>query len=231
MVFFITIKTMNNISKAIFVLQLYLLMSSLVSCSTYTIPEDALYPLKIGVLAYDADAEESTLCYIQPGETVITNVGCPYEGADVVNLNLWFALEDGVCTLSSPHEDVQISRLDGNTIFRRESRDFNDRSYSFSESVLREGWLAAAPFGSRSGFHVPFDSEQEGLHTALSTLDGGEYEYYVTVEGTDSGGGKIVTARMKIVNLPKEDSTEKSLLFSVTLEEYTLSDNYMMFLQ
>lgn len=214
------------------VVLLCLVLLTLISCSASTkIDPDLLYPLKIGVLAYDADAEESTLCYIQPGETVITNVGCPYEGADVVNLNLWFALEDGVCTLSSPHEDVQISRLDGNTIFRRESRDFNDRSYSFSESVLREGWLAAAPFGSRSGFHVPFDSEQEGLHTALSTLDGGEYEYYVTVEGTDSGGGKIVTARMKIVNLPKEDSTEKSLLFSITLEEYTLSDNYRMFLQ
>ena len=214
------------------VVLLCLVLLTLISCSASTeIDPDLLYPLKIGVLAYDADAEESTLCYIQPGETVITNVGCPYEGADVVNLNLWFALEDGVCTLFSPHEDVQISRLDGNTIFRRESRDFNNRSYSFSESVLREGWLAAAPFGSRSGFHVPFDSEQEGLHTALSTLDGGEYEYYVTVEGTDSGGGKIVTARMKIVNLPKEDSTEKSLLFSVTLEEYTLSDNYRMFLQ
>lgn len=214
------------------VVLLCLVLLTLISCSASTeINPDLLYPLKIGVLAYDADAEESTLCYIQPGETVITNVGCPYEGADVVNLNLWFALEDGVCTLSSPHEDVQISRLDGNTIFRRESRDFNNRSYSFSESVLREGWLAAAPFGSRSGFHVPFDSEQEGLHTALSTLDGGEYEYYVTVEGTDSGGGKIVTARMKIVNLPKEDSPEKSLLFSVTLEEYTLSDNYRMFLQ
>lgn len=214
------------------VVLLCLVLLTLISCSASTeIDPDLLYPLKIGVLAYDADAEESTLCYIQPGETVITNVGCPYEGADVVNLNLWFALEDGVCTLSSPHEDVQISRLDGNTIFRRESRDFNDRSYSFSESVLREGWLAAAPFGSRSGFHVPFDSEQEGLHTALSTLDGGEYEYYVTVEGTDSGSGKIVTARMKIVNLPKEDSPEKSLLFSVTLEEYTLSDNYRMFLQ
>ena len=214
------------------VVLLCLVLLTLISCSASTeIDPDLLYPLKIGVLAYDADAEESTLCYIQPGETVITNVGCHYEGADVVNLNLWFALEDGVCTLSSPHEDVQISRLDGNTIFRRESRDFNNRSYSFSESVLREGWLAAAPFGSRSGFHVPFDSEQEGLHTALSTLDGGEYEYYVTVEGTDSGGGKIVTARMKIVNLPKEDSPEKSLLFSVTLEEYTLSDNYRMFLQ
>ena len=199
------------------VVLLCLVLLTLISCSASTeIDPDLLYPLKIGVLAYDADAEESTLCYIQPGETVITNVGCPYEGADVVNLNLWYALEDGVCTLSSPHEDVQISRLDGNTIFRRESRDFNDRSYSFSESVLREGWLAAAPFGSRSGFHVPFDSDQEGLHTALST---------------DSGGGKIVTARMKIVNLPKEDSTEKSLLFSVTLEEYTLSDNYRMFLQ
>lgn len=214
------------------VVLLCLVLLTLISCSASTeIDPDLLYPLKIGVLAYDADAEESTLCYIQPGETVITNVGCPYEGADVVNLNLWFALEDGVCTLSSPHEDVQISRLDGNTIFRRESRDFNNRSYSFSESVLRKGWLAAAPFGSRSGFHVPFDSEQEGLHTALSTLDGGEYEYYVTVEGTDSGGGKIVTAHMKIVNLPKEDSTEKSLLFSITLEEYTLSDNYRMFLQ
>lgn len=214
------------------VVLLCLVLLTLISCSASTeIDPDLLYPLKIGVLAYDADAEESTLCYIQPGEMVITNVGCPYEGADVVNLNLWFALEDGVCTLSSPHEDVQISRLDGNTIFRRESRDFNNRSYSFSESVLREGWLAAAPFGSRSGFHVPFDSEQEGLHTALSTLDGGEYEYYVTVEGTDSGGGKIVTARMKIVNLPKEDSPEKSLLFSITLEEYTLSDNYRMFLQ
>lgn len=214
------------------VVLLCLVLLTLISCSASTeIDPDLLYPLKIGVLAYDADAEESTLCYIQPGEMVITNVGCPYEGADVVNLNLWFALEDGVCTLSSPHEDVQISRLDGNTIFRRESRDFNDRSYSFSESVLREGWLAAAPFGSRSGFHVPFDSEQEELHTALSTLDGGEYEYYVTVEGTDSGGGKIVTARMKIVNLPKEDSPEKSLLFSITLEEYTLSDNYRMFLQ
>ena len=115
------------------VVLLCLVLLTLISCSASTeIDPDLLYPLKIGVLAYDADAEESTLCYIQPGETVITNVGCPYEGADVVNLNLWFALEDGVCTLSSPHEDVQISRLDGNTIFRRESRDFNDRSYSFS---------------------------------------------------------------------------------------------------
>ena len=74
------------------VVLLCLVLLTLISCSASTeIDPDLLYTLKIGVLASDADAEESTLCYIQPGETVITNVGCPYEGADVVNLNRWFA--------------------------------------------------------------------------------------------------------------------------------------------
>ena len=36
---------------------------------------------------------------------------------------------------------------------------------------------------------------------------------------------------MKILNLPVKDSDKKSRDYSIELVEYTLSDNYMMFLQ
>ena len=46
-------------------------------------------------------------------------------------------------------------------------------------------------------------------------------------------GKRIVTAKLKVVNLADYENCEdgKSPYYEITLEEYTLSVNYMMFLQ
>ena len=60
-----------------------------------------------------------------------------------------------------------------------------------------------------------------------------EHDYYLTAEAFDLDGKRIVTAKLRVVNLADYENCEdgKSPYYSVTLEEYTLSDNYRMFLQ
>ena len=60
-----------------------------------------------------------------------------------------------------------------------------------------------------------------------------EHDYYLTAVAFDLDGKRIVTTKLKVVNLADYEKCEdgKSPYYSVTLEEYTLSDNYMMFLQ
>lgn len=86
------------------------LLFPLVSCNDYTIPEDAYYPLKIGVLVPTDTApaaDESTLEYIQPGETLVMRSSCSFNGQDLVNLNLEFTVHDGYCIVTSEDEDIQ----------------------------------------------------------------------------------------------------------------------------
>ena len=107
------------------------LLFPLVSCNDYTIPEDAYYPLKIGVLVLNdtaADANECTLQYIQPGETLVMRSGGSFNGQTVVNLNLEFTVHDGYCIVTSEDEDIQICRVEGavpflSCVFRRLGQD------------------------------------------------------------------------------------------------------------
>ena len=90
------------------ILLLLILLLPLVSCNGYTIPEDALYPLKIGVLAVEEGSTVGTLRYIQPGETILTRQSCDYDGETTVNICLSFEIDGGMCTLTAENGDVQI---------------------------------------------------------------------------------------------------------------------------
>ena len=211
------------------------LLFPLVSCNDYTIPEDAYYPLKIGVLVLNdtaADANESTLQYIQPGETLVMRSSCSFNGQDLVNLNLEFTVHDGYCIVTSEDEDIQICRVEGAVPFYHAYfGEWGKMTLAFTGSVYESGWLAIAPLGARTHHVTTWDGAMQGTINRLSEVPAAEHDYWLTAEAYDSDGKKIVTAKMKILNLPFEDSDKKSRDYSIELVEYTLSDNYMMFLQ
>lgn len=110
------------------------------SCSTYTIPEDALYPLKIGVLVLGEPEYDLQLQCIQPGETLITRTGGSYNGEGLVNTNLHFEIADGFCTLTSDNEMWKSA---------------NKKALSrFITNTLATGVICLSPFRKRSAHPV-----------------------------------------------------------------------------
>lgn len=206
------------------------------SCNTsYEISPDAYYPLKIGVLVLNdtaADANECTLQYIQPGETLVMRCSGSFNGQDTVNLNLEFTVHDGYCIVTSEDEDIQICRVEGAVPFYHAYfGDWGKMLFDFTGNVYESGWLAIAPLGAKTHHVTVWDGEMQSTINRLSHVPPAEHEYWLTAKAYDSDGKRIVTAKMKILNLPVKDSDKKSRDYSIELVEYTLSDNYMMFLQ
>lgn len=216
------------------ILLLIVFLFSFYACNDYTISEDALYPLKIGVLVLGEPEYDLQLQCIQPGETLITRTGGSYNGEDLVNTNLHFEIADGFCTLTSDNEDVEICKQKGAMPFyHKYFGNWGSMSFSYSETVGADGWLTITPLGARNG-HITFtDQEMVATYESLSHIPPEEHDYYLTAEAFDLDGKRIVTAKLRVVNLADYEKWEdgKSPYYSVTLEEYTLSDNYMMFLQ
>ena len=203
-------------------------------CNTYTIPEDAYYPLKIGVLVLGEPEWELQLQYIQPGETLITRTGGSYNGEGLVNTNLHFEIADGFCTLTSDNEDVEICKQKGAAPFyHKYFGNWGNMSFSFSETIGSSGWLMIAPLGASNGHITDLPGNFVSTMRKLEQVPPEEHDYYLTAAAFDLDGKRIVTAKLKVVNLADYENCEdgKSPYYEITLEEYTLSDNYMMFLQ
>ena len=203
-------------------------------CNTYTIPEDAYYPLKIGVLVLGEPEWELQLQYIQPGETLITRTGGSYNGEGLVNTNLHFEIADGFCTLTSDNEDVEICKQKGaEPFYHKYFGNWGNMSFSFSETIGSSGWLMIAPLGASNGHITDLPGNFVSTMRKLEQVPPEEHDYYLTAEAYDLDGKRIVTAKLRVVNLADYEKWEdgKSPYYSITLEEYTLSDNYMMFLQ
>ena len=211
------------------------LLFPLVSCNDYTIPEDAYYPLKIGVLVPNDTApaaNECTLQYIHPGETLVMRCSGSFNGQDTVNLNMEFSIDGGYCVVTSEDEDIQICRVEGAVPFYHAYfGDWGKMLFDFTGNVYESGWLAIAPLGANTHHVTVWDGEMQSTINRLSHVPPAEHEYWLTAKAYDSDGKRIVTAKMKILNLPVKDSDKKSRDYSIELVEYTLSDNYMMFLQ
>lgn len=216
------------------ILLLLILLFPLVSCNGYTIPEDALYPLKIGVLVPGESEWELQLQYIQPGETLITQTGGDFNGESLVNTNLHFEIADGFCTLTSDNEDVEICKQKGaEPFYHKYFGNWSDMSFSFSETIGSSGWLMIAPLGASNGHITDLPGNFVSTMRKLEQVPPEEHDYYLTAEAFDLDGKRIVTAKLKVVNLADYEKWEdgKSRYYEITLEEYTLSDNYMLFLQ
>lgn len=215
-------------------LLLLILLLPLVSCSTYTIPEDAYYPLKIGVFSVAEGDTVGTLHYIQPGETILTRQSCDYSNEETVNINLSFEIDGGTCILTSENQDVQLCKQKGAVLFyQKYFGNWEDMSFSFSESVGESGFLAAAPLGGSVHHLTGTGIEFDNTLSTLKSVPAEEHEYYLTVDARTFDGKPVVSAKLKLINLATDDRqrSKKSDYYEVTLEEYTLSDNYRMFLQ
>ena len=220
----------------IFYAVIYLLSlgSMLSGCTDYTIPEDALYPLKIGILVWEEGDSESTLQYLQPGETRVMYSGGTYNGKSIVNTNMEFSIDGGYCVVTSDNKDIEVCRLSGATPFYHEYfGDWARMVFDYTGYVNESGFLALAPLGANNHHITILDGDMQGTLEELHHVPPEEHDYYLTAEAFDADGKRIVKARMKIVNLRCDEPIldYKSPYYSVTLEEYTLSDNYMMFLQ
>lgn len=216
------------------ILLLLILLLPLVSCNGYTIPEDALYPLKIGVLAVEEGSTVGTLRSIQPGETILTRQSCDYDGETTVNICLSFEIDGGMCTLTAENGDVQICKQKGAVPFyKRYFGNWSDMSFSFSKSVGESGSLAVAPLGGMVHHITGTDAAFESTLAALQAIPAGEHDYLLTAKAVAADGKPIATAKLKLVNLPSDNTlrSKKSDYYEITLAEYTLSDNYMLFLQ
>lgn len=203
------------------------------SCyGNYTIPEDAYYPLKIGVfLVADGDTT-GVLRYIQPGETILTRQSCDYNNEATVNINLSFEIDGGTCVLTSENQDVQICKQKGAVLFyQKYFGNWEDMSFSFSESVGESGFLAAAPLGGSVHHLTGTGTEFDSTLSTLKSVPAEEHAYFLTIDARTFDGKPVVSAKLKLVNLATTQQNKKSDYYEITLEEYTLSDNYMMFLQ
>ena len=216
------------------ILLLIVFLFSFYACNDYTISEDALYPLKIGVLVLGEPEYDLQLQCIQPGETLITRTGGSYNGEDLVNTNLHFEIADGFCTLTSDNEDVEICKQKGAMPFyHKYFGNWGSMSFSYSETVGADGWLMIAPLGASNGHIKDLPGNFVSTMKKLEQVPPEEHDYYLTAEAFDLDRKRIVTAKLRVVNLADYEKWEdgKSPYYSVTLEEYTLSDNYRMFLQ
>ena len=118
------------------ILLLIVFLFSFYACNDYTISEDALYPLKIGVLVLGEPEYDLQLQCIQPGETLITRTGGSYNGEGLVNTNLHFEIADGFCTLTSDNEDVEICKQKGAMPFyHKYFGNWGSMSFSYSETI------------------------------------------------------------------------------------------------
>lgn len=77
------------------------------------------------------------------------------------------------------------------------------------------------------------DAVFESTLAALQAIPAGEHNYLLTAKAVAADGKPIATAKLKLVNLPSDNTlrSKKSDYYEITLAEYTLSDNYMLFLQ
>lgn len=209
-----------------------------VSCGqgrTQEIDPDRLMPMKIGVLEYNAEyhytPKEARLVYLKPGEPVTVRMNCYYEEMDTVNINILFEYEGGACTVTSENEDIQISRGNNAILFYKEHfYKWEERTFTFEETIDNTGWLAINPLGSERGHLNLYSNELVSTEAILSDMPHGR-EYYLTVSADDFADSKhAADAVLKIVQLP-DAAGKKSDRFTIELVEYELSDTYKMMLE
>ncbi len=224
---------MKHIRKIGFMLLAVLLLTGCTGSGTLELDESFLVPLKIGALEYDAEKKTGSLVYLQPGEKIITQLGCGYEDMDTVNINLHFAYEGGSCTVTSPDKDIQMAMRDGaGCLYRGYAHEWDTWNYSYEHEINNTGWIGVNPLGSERG-HFWFDTwDEERENDRYKKIPVGR-ECFLTIEAFDfTLGKKAVTAKLRICQLPSQtDPTAKSYYFEIELVEYELSDTFKMMLQ
>ncbi len=190
--------------------------------------------LKISAYVYDENGETWSLQKLnlnEPKNLVPVHV-LENEGVDMVNLHLYFEYEDGICIMSAPNRDVQLSVGRNGGIWQRgedESTRVWDSHNNYELILSRAGYMAFAPFGGRNR-NMNFREHEEYfvLYDNFEPYIG--QEYLLTVKACDFDKVPVITAQVKLTSL--EDAAYEgegvSRYFSIELVSYDYSDIYKM---
>ncbi len=189
--------------------------------------------LKISAYVYDENGETWSLQKLdlnEPKNLVPTHV-LENEGVDIENFHLHLEYEDGICIVSAPERDIQLSVGRNGGIWRRgedESTRVFDCENNYELTLSRAGYMAVVPFGCMN-FRVNFlgSKEQSVLYDNFEPYIG--QEYILTVNACDFDKVPVITAQVKLTSLEDaayDDGTSR--YFSIELVSYDYSDIYKM---
>ncbi len=189
--------------------------------------------LKISAYVYDENGETWSLQELnlnEPKKLVPVHV-LENEGVDMVNLHLHLEYEDGICIMSAPERDIQLSVGRNGGIWKRgedESTRVFDCENNYELTLSRAGYMATVPFGA-TNVNVNFlgSKEQSVLYDNFEPYIG--QEYILTVKACDFEKSPVIIAQVKFTSLEDaaiDDGTSR--YFSIELVSYDYSDIYKM---
>ena len=209
-----------------------LMIFVLVSCNKDDTPVTSIKDaLKISAYVYNEDGETWSFQQLrlnEPKELVPTYVLQNYEDLRMVNFNLHFDYEDGICIVSVPNRDVQLSVGRNGGIWKH-GEDMSTRVYDFQNdhqlTLSRAGYMAVAPYGFSN--HNLWVSGKDTILQNFEPYIG--QEYYLTVKACDFEQNPVITAQVKLTSLEdRADLEGESRHFSIEIVSYEYSDFYKM---
>lgn len=218
--------------RIFFLLSGLFLIFAFVSCNKDDTPEVSMKDaLKISAYVYNEDGETwgfQQLPLNEPKKLVPTYVLQDYEDLRMVNFNLYFDYEYGICMVSVPNRDVQLSVGRNGGIWKH-GEDMSTRVYDFQNdhqlTLSRAGYMAVAPYGFSN--HNIWISGRDTIFENFEPYIG--QEYLLTVKACDFEKNPVITAQVKLTSLEDgADPDGESRHFSIEIVSYEYSDFYKM---
>lgn len=218
--------------RIFFLLSGLLLIFVFVSCNKDDTPETSMKDaLKISAYVYNEDGETWSFQQLrlnEPKELVPTYV-LAQEGVEMNNFNFRFEYEDGICVMSAPNRDMQLSVGKNGGMWQR-GEDMSTRVYDFQNdyelTLSRPGYMAAALFGMKN--HNIYAAEEVApvLYNFEAYIG---QEYYLTVKACDFEQNPVITTQVKLTSLEDGAAPDgESRHFSIEIVSYEYSDFYKM---
>lgn len=189
--------------------------------------------LKIKAYVYDESGETWNLEQLrlnEPKNLVPIHILQHYDGLDIENFNLHFEYEDGICVMTSPDRDMQLSVGNNGDMWEREE-DWTTRVYDCDNNyeiiLSRPGYMAVALFGMKNINIINVNPENAVRFDNFEPYIG--QEYYLTVTACDFDKVPVITAQVKFTSLEDElytDGTSRN--FTIELVSYEYSDIYKL---
>ena len=218
-----------------FYLIVFFMISSFCSCHQDNTPVTSITDmLKINAYVYDENGETFRSEQLRLNETeLLVPISVLQESDDtsMVNFNLHFEYEDGICIVSAPNKNVQLSVGRNGGIWKRgedESTRVFDCENNYELTLSRAGYMAFAPFGAKNkNINMCANNDYIVLYENFKPYIG--QEYYITVEACDFDKVPVITAQLKFTSMEDDIYTDgTSRHFSIELVSYEYSDFYRM---
>lgn len=207
---------------------------SFCSCNADNTPVTSINDaLKIRAYVYDENGETWSFQQLklnEPKNLVPLHILQHDGGLDIENFNLHFEYEDGICVMTSPDRDMQLSVGNNGDMWEREE-DWTTRVYDCDNNyeiiLSRPGYMAVALFGMKNINIINVNPENAVRFDNFEPYIG--QEYYLTVKACDFEKVPVITAQVKLTSLADEEYNDgTSRYFSIEIVSYEYSDVYKM---